>query len=816
MQTLLQDVRFGARVLLKHPMFTLIAIFTLALGIGANTAIFTVINVALFKPLPIAQEDRVVVLREIRPDDKDSSAGASYLNFQDWQTQSNSFASLALVAADTATFKAVGEPMRVQSAIVSADFFKTVGVAPLLGRSFDASDERGSGSEGLNAVMLSHSGWQKHFGGDPKVLGRQVIIEEKPFQVIGVTPPDIIPVRPEPVDFWVTTAVNGDPADPGSVNGSRNFRAYAGVVARLKPGVTLAQAEAELAGLQNSLKERYPKVIGNRVINLTPVRELFVRDARKTLWLLLGIVGAVLLIACVNVTNVLLARATTRQREIAIRSALGANRWLIVQQLLIESLLLALAGGVLGVVLSLWLVDGLSALLPSDVPQLTGLRPDWRVLLFTLLAAVVTGVLCGLIPALSATRGNLAETIKDGGRSISGGKWSALLRNALVVGEVAIALVLLTGAGLLVNSLLRLQRVNPGFRTDHTLTMQMTLSGDRYQDRKQPAARINAFLAELSDRVSRLPGVTDVAHAQCVPLTGVENNTGFQIVDQVSSEKPSAQLRFIGNGYFRTLGIPLVAGRDFNPQDAPDSPPVMLINEAFAREHFHGENPLGKRLKLGWGGNGPKEIVGIVGNVRHRSLSDAARAEMYVPQAQFDNAGITLIVRTQTPPESLVNAIKQQVRELDPALPITDVKTLAAYRHEALALPRFTTMLLGIFAGLAVGLALVGLYGVMSYSVSQRTQEIGVRMALGAQAGDVLRMVVWQGLRLAGAGVLLGLAGALALTRLLQSLVYEISTNDPLTLTVVALLFAIVALGACYFPARRATKVDPLVALRYE
>lgn len=816
MQTLLQDVRFGARVLLKHPMFTLIAIFTLALGIGANTAIFTVINVALFKPLPIAQEDRVVVLREIRPDDKDSSAGASYLNFQDWQTQSNSFASLALVAADTATFKAVGEPMRVQRAIVSADFFKTIGVAPLLGRSFDATDERGSAGEGLNAVMLSHSGWQKHFGGDPKVLGRQVTIEEKPFQVIGVTPPDIIPVRPEPVDFWVTTAVNGDPADPGSVNGSRNFRAYAGVIARLKPGVTVAQADAELAGLQNSLKERYPKVIGKRVINLTPVRELFVRDARKTLWLLLGIVGAVLLIACVNVTNVLLARATTRQREIAIRSALGANRWLIVQQLLIESLLLALAGGVLGVVLSLWLVDGLSALLPSDVPQLTGLRPDWRVLLFTLLAAVVTGVLCGLIPALSATRGNLAETIKDGGRSISGGKWSALLRNALVVGEVAIALVLLTGAGLLVNSLLRLQRVNPGFRTDHTLTMQMTLSGDRYQDRKQPAARINAFLAELSDRVSRLPGVTDVAHAQCVPLTGVENNTGFQIVDQVSSEKPSAQLRFIGNGYFRTLGIPLVAGRDFNAQDAPDSPPVMLINEAFAREHFHGENPLGKRLKLGWGGNGPKEIVGIVGNVRHRSLSDSARAEMYVPQAQFDNAGITLIVRTQTPPESLVNAVKQQVRELDPALPITDVKTLAAYRHEALALPRFTTMLLGIFAGLAVGLALVGLYGVMSYSVSQRTQEIGVRMALGAQAGDVLRMVVWQGLRLAGAGVLLGLAGALALTRLLQSLVYEISTNDPLTLTVVALLFAIVALGACYFPARRATKVDPLVALRYE
>ncbi len=815
MSKLINDLRYGLRQLAKHPLYSLIAVVTLALGIGANAAIFTVINAALFKPLPYADETRLVVLREYRTDDGQASTGVSYLNFSDWRTQSRSFETMALASLDTATFRAEGEPLRVEGAIVSADFFKTLGLAPLLGRAFEPGDEQRGASEGLSPVLLSHGGWQKHFGGDPKILGRQITIDEQPYQVVGVTPPGIFPLAKEPVDFWVTTAVNGNPADAEAANGSRNYRAYPGVIARLKAGVTVAQAAAELSAIQNGLAQQYPKVMANRAVSVELLRDLFVRDARGTLWLLLGMVGVVLLIACVNVANLLLARAATRQREIAVRTALGARRRDIVQQFLAESLLLSVAGGGLGLLLSLWLVEGLTALLPADVPQLSGLAPDWRVLLFTFGAALLTGVLCGLFPAITATRGNLAGAIKDGGRSATGNALRSRLRNALVVGEVALALTLLVAAGLLLNSLVRLNQVKPGFEIGNTLTMQMTLGGARYRGEMEQPDKLNAFLAALTERVRALPGVTAVAHAQCVPLTGQENNTAFQILDNAAAgEKPAAQLRFISAGYFSALNIPLVSGRVFTERDNPQAPPVVLINEAFAREHFQTENPLGKKLKLGWGGEAPKEIVGVAGNVRHRSLSDTARAEMYVPQAQFANAGITLIVRATVKPESLINAVKQQVRALDPALPLTAIKTLDAYRHEALALPRFNTFLLGVFALLALALTLVGLYGVMSYSVTQRTQEIGIRMALGAQVGDVLRLIVGQGMKLVSVGVLLGLAGALAATRLLQSWLYDVSASDPLTFAGVALLLAIVAFLACWIPARRATKVDPMIALR--
>lgn len=818
MNKLVNDLRYGLRQLAKQPLYSFIAIVTLALGIGANTAIFTVINAALFRPLPYADETRLVVLREYRTDDVQSSKGASYLNFNDWRAQSRSFEALALATIDSATLRGAGEPQRVEGAVVSAEFFKTLGLAPLLGRGFEPADEQGNASEGLNAVMLSHSGWQKHFGGDRRIVGRQVTIDDQPFQLIGVTPPGIFPVAKEPVDFWVTTAVNGNSADPKSINGSRNFRMYAGVIARLKPGVTVPQAEAELASIQQGLAQQYPKVMANRAVSVELLRDLFVRDARGTLWLLLGVVGAVLLIACVNVANVLLARAASRQREIAIRTALGASRRDIVQQFLVESLLLALAGGVLGLLLSLWLVEGLTALLPADVPQLSGLSPDWRVTLFTLGAAALTGVLCGLFPALTATRGNIAEAVKDGGRNATGNALRSRLRNGLVVGEVALALTLLVAAGLLLNSLMRLNQVKPGFEVANTLTMQLTLGGPRYGGEMEKPEKLNTFLDALTARIKALPGVNAVAHAQCVPLTGQENNTAFQIIgdSRGAGEKPAAQLRFVSADYFQALNIPLINGRAFTDRDNPQALPVALVNEAFVREHFNGANPIGKKLKMGWGGEAPKEIVGVVGNVRHRSLGDSVRAEMYVPQAQFANAGITLIVRTAVSPESLINAVKQQVRELDPALPLTAIKTLDTYRHEALALPRFNTFLLGIFALLALVLTLVGLYGVMSYSVTQRTQEIGIRMALGAQARDVLQMIVGQGMKLVGAGVLLGLAGALVVTRLLQTWLYEVSASDPLTFAGVALLLGLVALLACYFPARRATQVDPLVALRRE
>lgn len=818
MNHLWQDLRYGARMLVKKPGFTLIAIITLALGIGANSAIFTVINAALFKPLPYSDEDRLVVLREFRTDDAEASKGVSYLNFKDWQTQSRSFESMALANLDTATFKGEGEPLRVEGAVVSTEFFKTLGITPLLGRAFESSDEQSGGSEGLNAVMLSHSGWQKHFGGDKKILGRQVVVDEKPFQIVGVTPPGIFPLAKEPVDFFVTTAVNGNPSDKESANGSRNYRSYPGVIARLKPGVTVQQAETELAGIQNSLAQQYPKVMAKRAISVEPLRELFVRDASKSLWLLLGIVGVVLLIACVNVANLMLARATSRQREIAIRTALGASRANVIQQFLIESLLLALAGGALGLLLSLWLVEGLTALLPADVPQLSGLSPDWRVQLFTFGVSVLTGVLCGLFPAFTATRGNVAEAIKDGGRTATGTALRGRLRNALVIGEVALALTLLVAAGLLLNSLVRLNQVKPGFEIGNTLTMQLSLGSAKYRGEMERPDKINSFLAELTERVKALPGVTAVANAQCVPLTGQENNTAFQILGDAGAtgEKPAAQLRFISQEYFSTLGIPVTSGRAFTERDNPQSPPVMLVNEAFVREHFNGENPIGKKLQLGWGGESPKEIVGVVGNVRHRSLSDATRAEMYIPQAQFANAGITLIVRSSVKPESLISAVKQQVQALDPEIPLTAIKTLDAYRQEALALPRFNTFLIGVFAFLALVLTLVGLFGVMSYSVTQRTQEIGIRMALGAQMKDVLRMIVGQGMKLVAVGLLLGWAGAFAVTRLLQSWLYEVSPNDPLTFAGVALLLGTVALLACWIPARRATKVDPMIALRCE
>ncbi len=817
MNHLWQDLRYGVRMLAKRPGFSLIAVVTLALGIGANAAIFTVINAAMFKPLPFADEARLVVLREYRTDDAQASKGVSYLNFKDWQAQSRSFETMALANLDTATFKAEGEPLRVEGAVVSPEFFNTLGITPLLGRAFEPRDEQRGGSEGLNAAMLSYSGWQKHFGGDKKIIGRQIVIDEQPFQVIGVTPAGIFPLAKEPVDFWVTTAVNGNPSNAESANGSRNYRSYPGVVARLKPGVTAQQAQTELATIQGSLAEQYPKAMAKRAVSVEPLRDLFVRDASKALWLLLGIVGVVLLIACVNVANLMLARATSRQREIAIRTALGASRADVIQQFLIESLLLSLAGGALGLLLSLWLVEGLTVLLPADVPQLSGLTPDWRVQMFTFAVAVLTGVLCGLFPAFTATRGNVAEAIKDGGRTATGQALRGRLRSALVIGEVALALTLLVAAGLLLNSLVRLNQVQPGFEIRNTLTMQMSLSGARYRGEMEQPDKINSFLAELTDRVRALPGVTDVAHAQCVPLTGQENNTAFQIVgDSATGEKPAAQLRFISPDYFSALRIPVVSGRAFTERDKPQTPPVVLVNEAFVREHFHGTNPLGKKLQLGWGGDAPKEIVGVVGNVRHRSMSDSARAEMYVPQAQFSNSGITLIVRSSVNPESLVNVVKQQVHALDPEIPLTAIKTLDAYRQEALALPRFNTFLIGVFAFLALVLTLVGLYGVMSYSVTQRTQEIGIRMALGAQMKDVLQMIIGQGMKLVAVGVLLGWAGAFAVTRLLRSWLYEVSPGDPLTFAGVALLLAVVALLACWVPARRATKVDPMIALRCE
>ncbi|HKP12274.1 MAG TPA: ABC transporter permease, partial [Blastocatellia bacterium] len=742
--------------------------------------------------------------------------GVSYLNFADWQNRNSSFEAMAVAGSTEAAMVGAGEPVRARGAIVSADFFSVLGVAPQFGRAFAPEDDRAGAAGGANALMLTHGCWQRLFNGDPQVVGRRVTLDEEDYTVIGVTPAGIFPVQAEPIDFWVTVAVNGDAVKAGSANASRGYRPYAGVVARLKPGVSLAQARAEMEGVARALQAQYPESNKKSEVRVTPLRELFVSEARLLLLLLLGVVAFVLLIACVNVANLLLARATVRSREIAIRAALGASRRQIVRQLLSESLLLGLAGGVFGLLLSLWAVDGLVALLPADVPRLAGLAPDWRVLLFTFAASLLTGALCGLAPALSASKTDLIDAIKESGRSASAAR--GRLRAGLVVAEIALTLTLMVGAGLLVKSLVRLQQVNPGFDTRNILTAQMALTGSRYSSGDLRPDRINAFLDALRERVRQLPGVRDVSFAQCVPLTPLDNNTTFNIVERpfAKGERPAAQLRFIGLDYFSALGIALRGGRDFAERDTPQAPPVAIVNEAFAEQYFKGESPLGKRLQLGWGGDAPKEIVGVVGNVRHRSLSDQARPEMYVPQAQFANAAITLLVRTDARPEALIEPLRQQVATLDPELPLTGVKTLDRYRAEAVALPRFNALMLGLFAGLALLLTAVGLYGVMSYGVAQRTHEIGIRVALGARRRDVYRLVVGQGLKLALVGTAIGVAGALALTRLMRSLLYEVSATDPLVFAMIALVIVGVTLAACFLPARRAAKVDPVIALRRE
>lgn len=817
MQTLLNELRYSIRMLLRRPSFSVIAILTLALGVGANTAIFSVINAVLFRPLPYPNEDRLVMVQGTKADEPDNgifNSAVSYLNFTDWQRESRSFEKMAVVQPGEATLTGEGEPARVNHVVVSADIFGVMGVAPMMGRGFTVADELPGNADGLNSIILSYDCWQKRFEADRQILGRKVTLNSQLYSVIGVLPAGIFPLQQEPVDFWMTTASNGDPAKPGTANGSRGYPAYAAVLARLKPDVTVMQAQAEMESITRALREKYPEANALRGAKVTSLRSLLTDGAKPLLLLLLGIVGAVLLIACANVANLLLARSTVRQREVAIRAVLGAGRWQVMRSLLMESILLAVMGGALGLLISLWGVDLLTALMPVDVPRITGLQPDWRVLLFTLAASVLTGVLCGIAPAWSASNINLTEAMKEGGRHSTSGRSQNLFRDVLVVGQIAIALTLLTGAGLLLRSFIHLQQVNPGFDSRNLLTATVVLSSDRYE---KPEHILN-FFRELQSRLRTLPGVTAVTLAQSIPLTSRDNGTRMEIEGKPfpKGQQPDARLRFISPDYFRTIGIQQLAGRDFSQRDTQDAPPVVIINEAFVQQYFPGESPLGKKLILGWGGDEPKEIVGVFSNVRHRGLDDQPRPEMYVPHAQFPVPDMTLMLRTSVKPESLTPALTAKVRELDAQLPVTDVRTLDEYRHDSVALPRFSTFVLLTFASLALLLSVIGLYGVISYSVTRRVSEFGVRMALGAQPRDILTMVLRQGMKRVIIGVALGVAASMGLSRLLTKLLYGISPNDPITIIGVVALLLLTAFAACLLPARRATKVDPITALRCE
>lgn len=792
-------------------------VVTLALGIGANTAIFTVLNAALWRPLPYTDPGSLVVLREYQRADSAGDRGVSYLNFLDWRDRLHTVSSMAIVAASHAPLKVGDSVVRAEGAYVSSGFFRTLGVPAALGTTLDSVDERGLTDRGLPALMLSDAGWRKYFQRDPGIVGREVELDGRRHQIVGVTSAGIVPLSEEPFDFWASPMTFGASTDPKSANGSRNFRMYPAVLARMNPGTTIDAVQRELDAVNEQLAVLYPKAMAKRGASVEPLRAVLVGDTARPLWLLFGMVSAVLLIACVNVANLGLARGASRHREVAIRTALGASRIDIVRQFVTESVLVSLAGGIVGLGVSVWIVAGLAYLLPAEVPKVAGVTPDLRVFLFALSAALVTGVICGIVPALAVTRHRVSGASLADGRRPATGSMPRRLRDALITVEVAAALALLCAAGLMTNSLLRLGRVSPGFDAHGIVTTRVSLDGIQYESGSTRPRRINATLDDLAQRLRTLPGVSDVAFAQSVPLTGVENSTQFSIVGRPKPEgkAPTAGLRFVSADYFQTLRIPVQNGRAFSAQDVMTSTPVVAVNAEFVRQFLPGDVVIGRTLELGWGGDAPKQIVAVVGDVRHRNLADRARPEMYVPQSQFGNTEITALVRTTASAEQIGPAMLAAVHAADPALALTPVRSLDDYRADTLALPRCGAWLIGGFGALALVLTAVGLYGVTSYTTAQRTQEIGVRVALGAQVTDVLSLVVGQGLRPVVVGLALGATAFVLGARVMQAWLYDVTTSDPVTLVVVSTGLAIVALLACYLPARLAARVDPLTAMRH-
>jgi len=800
METLLRDMRYGIRSLLKRPGFTVVALIALALGIGANTAIFSLVNAVLLRPLPFAEPDRLVWMwGNIR--NGGNHASVSPLDFLDYRKQNTTFAEFAATFSVPLSLNLTGsgEPERLTVAGVTGNYFQALGVKPLLGRTFLPENE----STGHDQVaVLSYGLWQKRFGGDPAIVNKTLTLDGKTCEILGVMPKDFS--FPQGAELWFPMNFE---ISPGMKQRKAHFLRPIG---RLKAGVTLAQAQADTDAVARRLEEQYPDTNRGWNLRLVSLREQLVGNTRPTLFILLGAVGFVLLIACANVANLLLVRAAARQKEIALRTALGAGRFRIVRQMITESVLLALLGGALGSLLATWGLDLLVAVSAGSLPPTAQVRIDATVLGFTLLISLLTGVLFGLAPALRTAKINLSESLKEGGRSGSEGASRNLTRSALVVFESAVAVVLLIGAGLLVRSLVQLQNTKPGFDAHNVLTMRVDLPQEKYRVDEKTAG----FFQELESRVGSLPGVESVGLVSELPLSGQPNDMPYTVegrpilVDQGYDD----DFRRVNTQYFRALRIPLLRGRNFTEQEVRQGAKVVVISDLLARQVFPNDEPLGKRLVMMMG-NQPFEIIGIVGDIRHRGLESEPAPAMYMPAFE---PGMNVVIRAQSDPLSLAGAVRKEVLAIDPDQPVAAVKTMEQWLETAVAGPRYRTSLLALFAALALVLASTGIYGVMSYSVTQRTHEIGVRMALGARQLDVLKLVVRQGMARVIIGVAIGLAAALALTRVMSTLLFGVGAKDPFTFASVAILLTLVALVACWIPARRATKVDPLVALRYE
>ena len=810
MNTLIKDLRYGFRMLTRNSSSTLVAIIALGLGIGANSAIFSVVDAVLLRPLRYKDPGRLVVIWETKLSKGIVQEQVSPPDYRDWAEQQRVFENIAALREQPAVLTGGQLPERVETAWVSSSVFELLGVKAALGRTFLSEEAQ----PGRNRVaLLSYGLWQRRFGGDPGILGKNAIVDGNSLTIVGVMPRDFR-LLDTPSELWMPYALDSKEL---SQRGFRTLR----VIGRLKPGVSLEQASAEMRSIAGHIEQQNADTNAGYSAKIVPLRDQLVGDIGPTLWTLLGAVVFVLLIACANVANLLLARAGSREKEIALRTALGANPWRLVRQLLTESVLLGLAGGVFGLALAAWGVALLEKVGPSNLPRLEEVSIDWRVLVFTLAISILTGIVFGLAPALSSVRSDLNSILKTSGRGTTGSRSRARWRNALVIAEIASCVVLLAGAGLLIRSFARLESVNPGFRPDHVLTMQVALPETRYSGEK-----IALFYQRLVDRLHALPGVQYAGIARNLPLSGNDASLNFVVENrpvESSAEQSRAKYRAASAEYFAALGIPLVRGRYFDGTDGEKTPGVVIINNAMARRFWPDENPVGKRMKAGFDESQWCTIVGIVGDVKHTGLDAATNAEMYYHYLQippelmaFVESTMTLVLRTRSEPNSMVAAVRGEVQKMDSDLAVFNVKTMQDLMGGSLAQPRFRTLLLGIFAGVALVLAAIGLYGVIAYSVTQRTNELGVRMALGAQKSDVLKLVVGHGAQLATIGIGIGLILALPLMRIISQLLFGVNAADPLTFAGTALVILLVTLAASYLPALKAIQVDPVIALRCE
>ncbi|MFL5416169.1 MAG: ABC transporter permease [Myxococcales bacterium] len=813
MDSVLQDLRYALRKLFRAPGFTVVAVLTLALAIGASTAVFSIVDGVLLKSLPFRDPDRLVRVESIS---EDKVSNASQPDFLDYRTQSRTVSPMAAYSVRSANLTAAGsEPVRIQLARVSAVWFDLLGVAPRMGRGFHAEEENAGAAP---VAVLSQAIWRSRFGGDPAILGKTISIGGKSVTVVGVAPAQLR--YPDDADAWVPLVFEGWEAEPGNRGGH-----WLRLVGRLAPRATVAEARQELRKIADGLARQYPESNSRYSANATPLLDATVGAVRPALWALLGAVVFVLLIACANVANLMLVRAGAREGEIAVRRALGAGSWRLARQLVVESVLVSLIAALAGALLAGWAVDAVAALGPRGIPRLDSVAVDGRALAFAIGVASVTGIVFGLVPALHATRPDVAQVLRRSSpAAVNGGSGgSGRTRGILIVGEMALAVVLLAGAGLLGRSFLRLVDTDPGLRTEGVTTFSVNLPEAKYPNFRQQWQ----FADRLIERLRRLPGAQDVGVTYMEPFT----STGFRFSYEVAGRppkgpgnKPSVETRPATPGFFRAAGLRLLRGRFYDENDSWGRPRVVVVSEEFVRRTFPGEDPIGKHIELGWDGTddegahfrGGGEIVGVVADVRQFGPKAEAPPLLYIPFSQAPVESLTALVRSSADPAAVHRAAREAMRELDPDLPLFRLSTMAESRARSIDEPRFYATLLGGFALLALFLAVVGIYGVISYSVSQRTRELGIRLALGATARKVLTLVLRQGLALVAAGIVLGLAASFALTRVLASLLYGVGTLDPLTLASVCVLLAAAAVVACWLPARRAARVDPIIAMKAE